>query len=235
MPVVVPTNNDPRLALTLHTLAGLSGQLHRKVEILVCGATHLVMPSVDCRFLSVDGAAKGDCVRAGLESVSHEVVLVCDADLPVAVGDLISMLRTLAEADVAWGNRYLPESGFLLLPPLSRRIASGVFRWCVRRSFPRVREWDTQCGIKGFRTELGQEVAKGGAVGGFAFDVELALNVVDQDVKVRQVPVSWKHREGSTIRLLWSPLKMIRDLREIRLRRGRSTRTVTKGRAHISH
>ena len=217
---VIPTKNDVRLSLTLQTLDHLAASAHEsEVDILVCGETNVPMPSDRCRFVAVPGAAKGSCIRRGIEEATGGRVVICDADLPVMVRDLVTVIRTLSEVPVVWGHRYLRESGFLVLPPLSRRVASWIFRCCVRRRFPLLSGFDTQCGLKGFRAAVGRRLVGSCTATGLGSDVELALTVVDSACGLRHVPVLWKHRGGSTVRIVRDGWKMLLELRAIRRRR----------------
>jgi dolichyl-phosphate beta-glucosyltransferase len=81
---------------------------------------------------------------------------------------------------------------------------------------------DTQCGFKAFRKEAAQKLFPLQQLDGWAFDAELLFMAERLGLSIRQIPVEWRHVEGSRFRItIASALHELRDLARIRwLHRG---------------
>ena len=84
--------------------------------------------------------------------------------------------------------------------PAHRVVSSMMFRavanWAVR-GFT-----DTQCGFKFFAGDVARSAARHLRIDGFAFDVELLRAIIEMGALVKEIPVVWTDKEGSTLRLL---------------------------------
>jgi hypothetical protein len=217
--VVIPVLNDGRVWRTIATLRRLRAAAGSGIQIIVCGESKAIMPA-DVTFCYVARAPKGACWRAGVEASSHQVVLLCDADLPVTLQDVHQLVIGCATHDVAWGHRALPESGHLLPASTLRRLGSWFFRRLIWRLFPTLVGWDTQCGTKAFRLDVARRLAASGRVSNLAFDVELALLAQQLGADVAQVPVRWQHSARSRVNLWLDGVRMIRTLVKLRRETG---------------
>jgi len=215
--VVIPVRNDPRLGRTLAVLRRFAQFAQTRFEFVVCGET-VLSPEDDIIVEIVNPARKGDCIRAGIRKASHDVVLICDADWPVTADDIYRLLNLAASGKIAWGERHSDEIMYLLPPPLSRRVASRMFRLIVGRLFPELRHVDTQCGVKALRRETAELLVKRSSVAGLAFDVELAVHAYEERQRIVSVPVRWKHDAGSRVRLIPAAVAMLWQVISIRRR-----------------
>ncbi|MFW6118924.1 MAG: hypothetical protein ACOC7S_01160 [Planctomycetota bacterium] len=60
---------------------------------------------------------------------------------------------------------------------------------------------DLQCGFKGLRREAAQAFVERSVVDGYGFDAEFVALGRSRGWRVEELPVSWRHRESSKIRL----------------------------------
>jgi dolichyl-phosphate beta-glucosyltransferase len=75
---------------------------------------------------------------------------------------------------------------------------------------------DTQCGLKVFRADVVRPLFEPLAVERFAFDVEVLARAQRLDLKVREVPIHWEHREASRVSPLRDGSRMLRDILRVR-------------------
>ena len=61
---------------------------------------------------------------------------------------------------------------------------------------------DTQCGFKFFAGDVARSAARHLRIDGFAFDVELLRAIIEMGALIKEIPVVWTDKEGSTLRLL---------------------------------
>jgi dolichyl-phosphate beta-glucosyltransferase len=82
---------------------------------------------------------------------------------------------------------------------------------------------DTQCGFKLFPASVAKDVFSRCKLDGFGFDFEALMVARDLGLRIAEVPVRWRHIEGSKVVLMRDGPRMLADLVRLRLRgrRGR--------------
>jgi glycosyltransferase involved in cell wall biosynthesis len=155
---------------------------------------------------------KGYAVRTGIRAAQGELVVFTDADGSYGPEQLERVVAALAAAPVAIGARLGSQAG--AGPPL-RRLASRVFNQ-VMRLLLGLPYTDTQCGLKGFRSDAAEAVFRRARVDGFAFDAEALLVARRLGIEVVEVPVRAEERQGSKVRLGGDALRMLGDVWRVR-------------------
>lgn len=155
---------------------------------------------------------KGYALRRGLADSRGGRVVFIDADMdlhPNRIGPLLALLD--AGADVAIGSKRHPESRVHY--PWPRRLQSAVYQWLVRRLFG-LKVTDTQTGLKTFRGPLVREVAAPLTTEGFAFDLELLVELNARGAVIVEGPVQLDYAFQSTTGVravrdtLWETLRL---------------------------
>lgn len=164
---------------------------------------------------------KGAAVRDGLARSRGDYVLFSDADLSTPIEELEPMRALLDEGEtLVIASRGLPESNLAVRQAWYRenmgRLFNRIVRWITGIPFR-----DTQCGFKLLRGDMARAVAGEMREDGFAFDVELILLVRRAGGRVREFPVTWRHRNDSRVSPLTDALAMLRALPRIVARTGR--------------
>jgi dolichyl-phosphate beta-glucosyltransferase len=77
---------------------------------------------------------------------------------------------------------------------------------------------DTQCGFKMFTREANQEVFARCKLDGFSFDFEALMIARDLGYRIDEVPIRWRHQEGSKVNVVRDGLRMLRDLVKLRVK-----------------
>ena len=166
---------------------------------------------------------KGAAVRTGALAASSDVVLYLDADLATQPDQTPKLLAALSSgADVAIGSRIRPEGGDMRASqPAWRRVGGRLFALLRRRLLLSDIE-DTQCGFKAFSRGAAQAIFSRQQLDGWAFDAELLYLAHRLGYRVVQVPIEWRHVEGSRFKLgAGSAYREVRDLVRVRwLHRG---------------
>jgi dolichyl-phosphate beta-glucosyltransferase len=166
---------------------------------------------------------KGYATRQGMLAAEGDVVLFCDADLATPQEETEKLLPYILEgADVAIGSRPLHESRLEVRQPWYREMLGRTFNKAVQMLAIRGID-DTQCGFKMFKHEAAQEIFKRCTFNGFSFDIEALMIARDLGYRIEEVPIRWRHQEGSKVSVLRDGLKMLRDLLKLRLR-GKASR-----------
>ena len=67
---------------------------------------------------------------------------------------------------------------------------------------------DTQCGYKLYRRKNAKFAFSKLKNCGFEHDIELVLLLKSKNIKIKELPVKWKHKDNSKVNILLDPLKM---------------------------
>jgi dolichyl-phosphate beta-glucosyltransferase len=165
---------------------------------------------------------KGGAIRTGVLNAHAPYVIFTDSDLPFSLDPIPTTLAWLQDgADVVIGDRELPESKCETQVTFMRRLSSFAFTFMVRRVVG-LDFLDTQCGYKGYRTEVARRLYLLLGIQSFAFDVEILARAVRAGCSIRRQPLSLVHNEDSSVRLQRHAPQMLADMLVIawRLRRG---------------
>lgn len=230
--IVIPAYNEAgRIAASLHAIleylavAGMDGEIivvddgsdDATVEI----ARGILGDSGPHRLLTGRGnRGKGFSVREGAQAATRPWTLLSDADLstPIAEVDRLFETAVAEELDLVMGSRALAGSRIGVYQGWLRRNMGRSFN-LVMRAITGLPFKDTQCGFKLWRTESIRPLLGRLTIDGFAWDVELLVLARRAGLSLAEVPVMWNDAEGSKVAMLADPLRMLRDLVRIRLRR----------------
>jgi len=158
---------------------------------------------------------KGYSVAKGLNIARGDVIIFTDADASTPIQEIDKLIDKIRSGnDVVIGSRNLSESQIENRPAM-RHLASRLFNKTAR-VIGLICVSDSQCGFKAYRREAARVVAQHQKTFGFCFDVEHIYTATKLGYSVAEVPVSWRHEDGSTLSLLSDPIKMFLDLLKIR-------------------
>jgi len=159
---------------------------------------------------------KGAAVRAGVLATRGRTVAFTDADLSYSPDQLRRILDAVEDGwDVAIGDRSHADATTVVRTSRLREVGSRVinlFGYAVLLGSYR----DTQCGLKGFRSDVGRFLFSRMRTDGFAFDIELLHLVERHELSLVQVPVEVSHSSRSTVRVARDAARLVRDLFRMR-------------------
>ncbi len=163
-----------------------------------------------------ENRGKGAAVRAGVLAARGRTVAMLDADLSYAPDQVRRVLAAVEEGwDVAIGDRGHPDSRTLVAARSVRALGSRAINrltYAVLLGSYR----DTQCGLKGFRSDVGRFVFAQARVDGFAFDIEVLHLVERHQLSLVEVPVEVANSGRSTVRAAREAFRLVTDLFRIR-------------------
>lgn len=162
------------------------------------------------------GIGKGDAVRKGFAAASGDVLVIQDADLTAPPEDLPKFFKAICDGRGEYinGSRLvypMEKQAMRFLNLLGNKFFSMLFTWLLGQKFK-----DTLCGTKMISRKNYELIAANRAYFGdfdpFG-DFDLIFGAVKQNLKVVEVPVSYKARTyGETnisrFRHGWLLLKM---------------------------
>jgi hypothetical protein len=160
---------------------------------------------------------KGAAVTAGFEAIARgspdvDVLAFADADGSTPAGSLAEVVAAVDdEAVLAVGSRRHPDADVRSHQTVARRRLGDGFAWLARRLLA-VELTDYQCGAKAVDVAAWREVREHLYEPGFAWDIELVAVTGALGYEVRERPVVWEDRPGSTVSPVSTTLDMARGL-----------------------
>jgi glycosyltransferase involved in cell wall biosynthesis/putative flippase GtrA len=223
--VVIPAYNEaPLIASTVTTIRSELGRelADGSFEVLVIDdgspdATSEQAAAAGARVERLEhNSGKGAAVRAGVLAARGRAIVFTDADLAYSPSLILDVLAEIEQGwDMVVGSRRHDDTNTLVrarrVRELGGRVINLLTRVVLLGNFR-----DTQCGLKGFRSDIGKAVFERTRLDGFAFDVELFLLAEQDQLSVIEVPVSVTHRAGSSVRVVGDTLDLLADLFRIR-------------------
>ncbi len=231
--VIVPAYNEQaRIGFTLESLADQLASMDYAsgIRVIDNGSTDRTPDIVDTisfsherLHISVEGCSlrgKGSAVARGVLTSRARWVGFCDADLATPASAIADAVQYLDEGwPVVIGSRHMTGARRVVDQPLARRAGGAAFRLLSRALTGDLEVADTQCGFKFFERHAALDIFSKTKSVGFAFDVEVLTRAQYLGYKVKEFPVEWTDRDGSTFHPLVNGLEVMADL--WRLRRSR--------------
>lgn len=154
---------------------------------------------------------KGAAITAGFETLSTDRLAFADADGSTPASEFVRVVEGLRDADVAAGSRRHPDSTVVGNRTLVRRLLGDGFAWFARQSLDSAL-YDYQCGAKALTADAWGTVRHHLYEPGFAWDLELIAVAGALGLSVREVPIVWEDRPGSTVDPIKTTLSMAKAL-----------------------
>lgn len=165
-----------------------------------------------------ENRGKGAAVQAGMAAATGEWRIFLDADLSTRPEQFETFRPHLAAADVLVGSRAVPGAAIAAHQPFWREQGGRVFNRIVRLLLGLPIQ-DTQCGFKCFSARAAAHFAET-RTAGWAFDAEVLARAHRAGLRLKELPVAWRHDPTSHVRVS-GILRALGDVLRIR----RLTRT----------
>jgi len=140
---------------------------------------------------------KGESLRKGFEKATKEFIIFTDDDLPYGIEGIKKVLKEFEDEkiDIVIGKRKQFYND-VFYKKLLRPFLYLFLKIILGLNFS-----DTQCGLKGFKKEVGKRLFKLSFIKGFAIDVEILYLAKKLNYKVKEVEVFQSDFSKSTFKL----------------------------------
>lgn len=142
---------------------------------------------------------KGATIKIAALKAKKDWILVMDADSATPITDVKRLIKGRGDAEVVYGSRYLDRSLLKVRQPLTRRIIGRVGNLLARLVIG-IKLVDTQCGFKLFSRRATRIIFPKAEIDRWGWDLEVLVIAMANHLKIVEVPVSWRHIEGSKFR-----------------------------------
>ena len=227
--ILIPAyNEEKRIPKFLKDLQNFAGNNLESYEIIVINdgsldktketVLKLITDYNQTRLISYDdNMGKGYAVLQGVLNAKGKFILFLDADGSIKPPEILKMYRIFQKFhfEIMVGSRISKSSNITESQPLSRRLLSKIFNLCSNLLF-RININDLLCGFKGFSREVAKKIFIDLKAYRWEFDVEILYRARKNGFKVFELPIEWRHEEGSKIKLL-DPILIFINLFRLRL------------------
>jgi dolichyl-phosphate beta-glucosyltransferase len=156
-------------------------------------------------------------LKAGMSAASGSCRIFTDADLPYDLEAVpyIEHLVNDRRFHLVVGDRTLTESETLAPSGAVRSLTTRAFSFFVRMLVTG-ELFDTQCGLKGFRSDVAESLFPLLTDDGFSGDVELLYVALKYNLEIRRIPVRLQRSAPSTVSLAAHSLPMLARIAGLR-------------------
>lgn len=160
---------------------------------------------------------KGYAVRNGMLHATGEIHLFFDADLSTPLDQIPKVIQPILknEYDVVFGSRALDEAVIQVEQSFLRQLRGRGGNLLIQ-ILTGMKIKDTQCGFKAFRRQASQIVFPLQQIEGFGFDPEILFIANKQGWRWKEIPVVWRHVEGSKVTMFSATIIVLTEVFKIR-------------------
>ena len=224
--LIIPSyNNSEELIRELPPLLDFLEKKQFTVEVVIVndGSSQVETLKKFCTenaFVLLDyekNLGKGAAVRAGMLSAHENVRIFTDADIPFQYSIFTDMATAFSDGNVhvVCGSR--SRSDYFSRTPWYRRLGSSVFSLAVNAIMMRDLG-DTQCGIKGFRSDAVEKIFPKARINGFAADIEWLYFAGKEGYDIRWVNAEFRNAGESSVVFWKQAVRMLGEVLRLRFR-----------------
>ncbi len=223
--VIIPAyNEETRLLHTLEQVFAFLAKEPYSAEVIVVengsnDKTYALAKSQtenhpNLRVFHNPQAGKGRAVRRGMLEAKGEYRVFCDADLSMPIEEIRRFIPPQLDSDIVIASREV-KGAIRYNEPSYRHLTGRIFNLLIRLlALPDLH--DTQCGFKGFRAAVAEDLFRQQNIEGWAFDVEILLMAKERGYRIVELPIPWYYNAESKINILHDSFHMFFDLLKIR-------------------
>lgn len=216
--VIIPCYNCSQfISSSIHTLVEYLEGLGLTYEVIVVNDGSSDGTAERLRELQARGVrvlshqyniGKYGALKSGFREARGTCCIFIDADLPFDLNAIrrIYELVAIRGYHLVVGDRTLEDSNYDQTVPFIRRVMTNCYRTLVRL-IATGEIYDTQCGLKGFRGDVGRELISLVKDVRFAGDLELLYVALKYNLAIRRIPVRVRHGDFAKS----STVKAVRD------------------------
>ncbi len=158
---------------------------------------------------------KGAALKKGMQAAEGHYIIFSDVDLSVDIKKVKDFLEALKSTDVAIASRRTKGSDIVVHQPIARESMGKVFT-TLTRTIMGVNLSDFTCGFKGFRRAAAKDIFSHALINRWVYDAEILFLAHKYGYEIKEIPVAWKNRKDTKVKLFDAVVTSLRDLLLIR-------------------
>ena len=225
--ILIPAYNEEKAIK--NTLEKVCGYLKGKKypwEVVVsddgsCDTTSMIVRNFkkeSVRLISADkNQGKGAALRNGVKASIGDYIIFMDADISVPLNNIDKFMKEFNKgADVVIASRRVRGAKIEVHQPWHREIMGRVYTK-LTQIVTGVKIPDFTCGFKGFSSNAAKKIFRSSVINRWAYDSEIMYLAKKYGYEIIQVPIVWKNREDTRVKLRSVILESFKDLLSIRV------------------
>ena len=167
---------------------------------------------------SKNNLGKGYALKLGVKKAKYDWILTTDIDMSVSLFQFLNWIKKkLIKKNylVYFGSRSHKKS--IVKKKLIRDVLGDIMRFLISTILD-IKIKDTQCGYKLYKKRVAKLIFSKMQSYGFDHDLELVLILKSKNIKIKELPVKWIHKDNSQLNIFWDPIKMFLEIFEIKSR-----------------
>ena len=154
---------------------------------------------------------KGGAIANAMLTAKKKYVAFMDADLSADPFEFQRLFEEITNFDIVIGSRLLRGNLSSVKRPVYRTLFSYLYSMLFRFLF-KIPIHDPQCGFKLFRQEVIPDLFMKIKTTRFAFDSEVVVNAYNIGLRIKEVPIIWRHEKASKISVITQIKELGQDL-----------------------
>lgn len=168
--------------------------------------------SLPIEIISYDhNQGKGYAVRLGVDKIQGDKIIIMDADFSIDLSEVNTFTEKLDRFDVVVGSKKHLLTRTENRQKIPRRILGKGFTWLTNILLG-LNFTDITCGFKGFKTAAAKNIFVKQVMNGWSYDAETLFLAKRFKYSMLELPVKWRHVEGSKVSPVRDTLRSLRDL-----------------------
>ena len=167
---------------------------------------------------SKNNLGKGYALKMGVKKAKYDWILTTDIDMSVSLFQFLNWIekKLITKKDLVYfGSRSHEKS--IVKKKFIRDILGNIMRFFVSTAL-NIKIKDTQCGYKLYKKKIAKIIFSKMKNYGFDHDLELILILKSKNIKIKELPVKWIHKDNSRLNIFWDPVKMLLEIFTIKIR-----------------
>lgn len=226
--IVIPVfNEEKRITKSLEMIFAFLKSFKEETELIIVDdgsfdSTAKIVNEFkkknDIKFIVQEkNSGKGAAIKTGVANASGSKILFTDVDLSVPIEFLESFNQAMTEdVDIVIGSREHPDSKIETPQHWLREFAGYSFT-VLTNAILQVGVTDFTCGFKLFRREAARKIFSKQLIKRWSFDAETLFLAKKYQFEVKEMPVVWRHAEGSKVRFPQDLIDSFFGLLQIRI------------------
>jgi dolichyl-phosphate beta-glucosyltransferase len=161
---------------------------------------------------------KGGALKTGVMEAKSKWILTMDLDLSVPISQILTWYKKKYVTDkflIYFGSRNHDES--IIRSKIYRRIFGKILSFFINFIL-NIKIQDTQCGFKLYKSNIGKLLFSKITRNGYEHDIEITMIARNKKILIKELPVTWIHKEGSKVNILIDSIKVFLSIIMLKIR-----------------
>ena len=160
---------------------------------------------------------KGYALAKGVNLAKNDWILTCDIDLSVELKQIITWDKKFLNKNLYayFGSRLHKSS--IVKKNFIRNMLGYIFRFFIYVIF-KLNIDDTQCGFKLYKRNTAIKIFINLTIYRYTHDIEISIICLKNNIKIKELPVIWKHKSNEKVNIFVDPFIMLVSLIKIKFK-----------------